>query len=64
MLTKLQKALSDRKLPYLWNNGYNLLEKMSQIEMANYAQRLSQILNKIDKSISENKYIIAEYMCK
>lgn len=63
MLKKLQSVFEQGKLDYYWNKEYNLLSKISHIEMYNIAQRLKNIIKDIEKNATD-KYILAKYICK
>ncbi|XP_033308849.1 uncharacterized protein LOC117210188 isoform X3 [Bombus bifarius] len=61
MLKELQHVCEQGKLDYYWNEKYNLLSRISQMEMYNIAQRLKNIIKDIEKNATD-KYILAKYI--
>ncbi|XP_068972243.1 cyclic GMP-AMP synthase-like receptor [Bombus flavifrons] len=61
MLKELQHVCEQGKLDYYWNEKYNLLCRISQMEMYNIAQRLKNIIKDIEKNATD-KYILAKYI--
>ena len=61
MLKELQRVCEQGKLDYYWNKEYNLLSRISQIQMYNIAQRLKKIIKDIEKNATD-KYILVKYI--
>lgn len=64
MLEKLRDAAKNHNIPFFYNKNMNLLEKISPMEMKNYADRFAQIILKINQNISTDPCIIAKFICK
>ena len=64
MLEKLQEAFTKQNLPYFWHKKHNLFINMKDVEMKNYSYRLAVVLKDIEKNITINRSIIAQYICK
>ncbi|XP_043474893.1 cyclic GMP-AMP synthase-like isoform X2 [Leptopilina heterotoma] len=62
MLEKLCEAAKNHKIPFYYNKDFNLLYKISPIEMKNHADRFAQIISKINQNISTDPFIIAKYI--
>jgi len=63
MLEKLRDAFHDRCIKNYWED-FNLLENMRNEEMENIENRINKIINDIRKSIKDNKFAIAKFVCK
>lgn len=64
MLQILCQAFETGYINFYWVDGVNLLDKMNIDEKTNIRNKLSNIIKKIEKNIKENKFAIAEYVCK
>lgn len=62
MLEKLCESANNHYIPFYYNKHMNLLYKIPPIEMKNYADRLAQIISKINQNISTDTCIIAKYI--
>ncbi|XP_051162498.1 cyclic GMP-AMP synthase-like receptor [Leptopilina boulardi] len=62
MLEKLRDAAKNHNIPFFYNKNMNLLEKISSMEMKNYADRFAQIILKINQNISTDPCIIAKFI--
>ncbi|XP_012268501.2 cyclic GMP-AMP synthase-like receptor [Athalia rosae] len=62
MLKKLYVACKEGKLYDFWNPQFNHFSKISEIELENIANRLNNIIKKINTHIDTDKYIIASYI--
>lgn len=63
MLKELQRVCEQRQLDYYWNKEYNLLSRISHMEIYNIARRLKNIIKDIEKNATD-KYILAKYIRK
>lgn len=63
MLKELQHVCEQGKLDYYWNEEYNLLSRIGQMELYNIAHRLKKIIKDIEKNATD-KYILAKYIRK
>lgn len=64
MLKELCQACQQHEIPFFWDERYNLLGKIQDIEMFNIFSRLNNIIKIIEINIMTNKFILAEYICK
>lgn len=64
MLRSMHSTLIHQCLPYYWNNDFNLLYKLNLTEIRNISNQLRKIIEHIDRSIENDPYIIAKYICK
>nr|XP_034191383.1 uncharacterized protein LOC117609317 isoform X1 [Osmia lignaria] len=62
MLKELHQACEQHKIPFFWDDRYNLLGKIQHIEMFNISSRMNNIIKMIEKNIMTNKFILAEYI--
>lgn len=62
MLKELYRVCVCHEIKFFWNETYNLLEKISKIEMQNIASRLNNIIRNVEKKAMINKFILAEYI--
>jgi hypothetical protein len=62
-LETYSKYIRDKKIPYYWNDEYNLIGHIDDSTLTNFAYRLEYIINKI--KINPNKPdTVVEYLCK
>lgn len=64
MLQKFRDAFREGSIKYYWNDKLNLLEKVDRNEIKNIENRLNNIIKKIEKNIINDKFAIAEFVCK
>lgn len=62
-LKKYYGMISDGKIPYYWNDDYNLLSDVSETTLTNIRNRLKRIINEIEKNPND-PFIIAKYLGK
>ena len=62
MLKELRQACQQHKIPFFWDERYNLLGKIQDIEMFNIFSRVNNIIKIIEINIMTNKFILAEYI--
>jgi len=64
MLKVLEKSLNCGKIPYYWDERYNLLQGFQESHIQNLACRLKNIIADIEKNVSTSPLVIAKYICK
>lgn len=64
MLEKLHEAFRNHCIKYYWDDDLNLLENISYKEMRNMEGRLENILKDIKKTIKDDPYAIAKWVCE
>lgn len=64
MLEKLYDVFRNGCITYYWNDKLNLLENIGFDEMKNMEFRLDRILRDIRRTIQDDRYAIAKYVCK
>lgn len=64
MLGKLHEAFCNDWIKHYWDDAFNLLEKISYAEMRNMEGRLRNILKDIEKTIKNDPYAIAKWVCE
>ncbi|CAK9803596.1 Cyclic GMP-AMP synthase-like receptor [Anthophora plagiata] len=62
MLKELYHACEQHEIKYFWNKNYNLLGKISKIEMSNITYRLNNIIKHIQKDIMKDSFVLAKYI--
>jgi len=62
MLRALEKSLNCGKIPYYWDERYNLLDGFLDSHKQNLACRLRNIIGDIEKNISGNPCVTAKYI--
>jgi hypothetical protein len=64
MLKLFEKSLDCGKIPYYWDERYNLLEGLHDSNKQNLEGRLKNIITDIEKNVSGSPHVIAKYICK
>lgn len=64
MLKVLEQSLERGKIPYYWDERYNLIEGLLDSHKKNLECRVKNIIADIAKNVSGNPRIIAKYICK
>lgn len=64
MLKELRYACMQHELKYFWNDEYNLLQKISEVQMMNISCRLNNILKNIEQNAMTDSFVLAKYVCK
>ncbi|XP_076385767.1 cGAS-like receptor 1 isoform X2 [Megachile rotundata] len=62
MLKELYRACACHEITFFWDETYNLLEKISMIEMVNISSRLNNIIKNIEKNAMKDDFILAKYI--
>lgn len=64
MLERLYDAFCNCRITYYWDDELNVLENIGFNEMTNIKYRLNRILKDIRRTIENDRYAIAKYVCK
>lgn len=64
MLERLHDAFHNRCIRYYWDDDVNLLENIGREEMRNMEGRLENVLKSIRKTIKDDQYAIARWVCE
>lgn len=64
MLQKLREAFRESSIRYYWDKDLNLLEHIGRDEMRGMTGRINHIIQTIEKTIANDKYAIARYICE
>jgi hypothetical protein len=57
------KYIRNKKIPYYWNEEYNLIGHIDPSTLANFADRLEYIINNIKRNPNQPDTVV-EYLCK
>lgn len=64
MLQKLREAFCKGSITYFWDEDLNLLEHIGSNEMKCMEGRINRIIKIIERTIINDKYAIARYICE
>ena len=64
MLKVLEQSIKCGKIPYYWDERYNLIEGLQDSHIQNLAHRLKRIIADIERNVSGSPLVIAKYICK
>ncbi|CAG9862670.1 unnamed protein product [Phyllotreta striolata] len=60
-LKKYCECIENKKIPYYWNKNNNLIQNISPVVLGNLKCRLNNIIKNIEKNMTDNPKIFAEY---
>jgi len=64
MLQKLREAFRRGSIRYYWDENLNLLEHIGYDEMKCMEGRINRIIKDIERTIANDEYAIAKYICE
>ncbi|KAI4471741.1 cell fate determining protein mab21-related [Holotrichia oblita] len=62
MLKRYWQHLDKKCIPYFWNINFNLLQYIKPAELENIKNELENAINKIDRNLTSNPFVIASYL--
>nr|CAI5833742.1 unnamed protein product [Callosobruchus analis] len=62
MLKKYEEMMKNKRIPYYWNEHFNMIGHIQDVTKIGIANTLRNIINAIDRYVDEDPFVVAKYL--